>query len=520
MIIGSRKLFAFLSVLTLLFAGSVVVANAAVKQGAKCTKPGKSEIAKGTSYICTKSGSKLTWRKRVVNNPIEPSAFTNFSRTYSSDGGYHTLFEAGPCQIDNSLPANLKQLETYFYNIGRCAGQLQIAKYILGNKRPIAAFDSAAKYSSLDPCKIAYIFPGHTSLSYIGPNSSQMERRFPSSKTVIQLIPIYSTDTEQPINSPKSDYGFILDFFKEWIDYSSDFGSTVSVRYPDAYVKMSGPIADYGLQHDTNWNNPTLVKFNQDLVAAADPLIDFTGANIAIIVPPPGTEAKVIGQAGVRQLLTAEGVVPNVMTQYGVMAKNPAGSKSSNLGHPYWWIHELMHAGIGFGDRYGDGKRDIKTEYGMGHLTLMTPWGGDFTTWEKWIMGFMQDSQIQCKTDLTISTHWIAPSTVQTKESKSLIIPISQTKVIVVETLRPGGLYYKLPIKSQGALVYEIDLTQKQNGFGMKLALPKNRTVENFPFFMASAPLKVGESTVINGFQISIKESGTFGDLVTVEKVQ
>jgi hypothetical protein len=37
---------------------------------------------------------------------------------------------------------------------------------------------------------------------------------------------------------------------------------------------------------------------------------------------------------------------------------------------------------------------------------------------------------------------------------------------------------------------------------------------------MASAPLKAGESTVTNGFQISIKESGTFGDLVTVEKVE
>ena len=42
MITASRKLVAFLSVLTLLFAGSVVVANAAVKQGAKCTKAGKS----------------------------------------------------------------------------------------------------------------------------------------------------------------------------------------------------------------------------------------------------------------------------------------------------------------------------------------------------------------------------------------------------------------------------------------------------------------------------------------------
>ena len=263
------------------------------------------------------------------------------------------------------------------------------------------------------------------------------------------------------------------------------------------------------------------MKFSQDLVAAADPIIDFTGANIAIIVPPPGTDTSVIGQAGVRALSTSEGSIPNVMTEFGLLAKNPrTSSPSSSLGHPFLWIHELMHAGIGFGDRYGDGKKDLNTDYGMGQLTLMTPWGGDFTTWEKWIMGFMQDSQIQCKTDSASSTHWIAPSTVQTKESKSLIIPISPTKVIVVETLRPGGLYYKLPTKSQGAMVYEVDLTQTKNGYGMKLSLPKNRTVESFPFFMASAPLKAGESTITNGFQITVKESGTFGDLITVEKIQ
>ena len=520
MITASRKLVAFLSVLTLLFAGSVVVANAAVKQGAKCTKAGKSETVKGTSFICTKSGSKLTWKKVSKVIPEKSSPVIDFSRTYSTDDGYHTLFEGGPCQIDDTLSGKMKLIETYFSNNHGCAGQLQIAKYSLGSKRPVGTFDSADKYSNLNSCKITNDSE-RLNLSYIGPNSRGMERRFPSPKTVIQLIPIYSTDTEKPVNSPKSDYGHILDFMKEWIDYSSDFGSSVFLRYPDSYIKMQTPIAEYELQHNSNREQPTLVKFSLDLVAAADPIIDFTGANIAIIVPPPGTDTSVIGQAGVRALSTSEGSVPNVMTEFGLLAKNPrVSSPSSNLGHPFWWIHELMHAGIGFGDRYGDGKKNLNTDYGMGELTLMTPWGGDFTTWEKWNLGFMQDSQIQCKTDNAKSIHWIAPSTVQTKESKSLIIPISQSKAIVVETRRPGGLYYKIPIKSQGALVYEIDLTQNKNGYGMKVSLPTNRSVENLPFFLASAPLKVGESTTTNGYRISVTESGNFGDLISVEKVQ
>ena len=154
----------------------------------------------------------------------------------------------------------------------------------------------------------------------------------------------------------------------------------------------------------------------------------------------------------------------------------------------------------------------------MGHLNLMTPWGGDLTTWEKWKLGFMQDSQIQCKTDSTVSTHWIAPSTVQTQESKTVVIPISSTKAVVIETLRPGGLYYKHPVRSQGVIAYEVDAAQDKHGYGMKLSLPIGRTIEGNEVFMASAPLKQGESTINNGYKITVVESGTFGDVVRVEK--
>jgi hypothetical protein len=89
----------------------------------------------------------------------------------------------------------------------------------------------------------------------------------------------------------------------------------------------------------------------------------------------------------------------------------------------------------------------------------------------------------------------------------------------VIETLRPAGLYYKIPLQTQGALVYEVDLLETGHGLGMKLSLPIGRTVTNDPFFMASYPLKQGESTICNGYKITIVESGTFGDVVKVEKV-
>ena len=58
-----KKLIAFLSILSLTLSLPLIPANAAAKAGAKCTKAGKSEVVKGKSYTCIKSGKKLVWDK-------------------------------------------------------------------------------------------------------------------------------------------------------------------------------------------------------------------------------------------------------------------------------------------------------------------------------------------------------------------------------------------------------------------------------------------------------------------------
>jgi len=514
-----RKVIVVLTAFSLLLLPTPANA-AAPKAGAKCAKLNQSQSAGGSKFTCVKSGGKLVWRKL---NPSTTSSVrgVDFSKVYSTDNGYFAPFN-GPCELDQNIPAHLKAVQDYFNLINFCAGQLQLGKYALGSKRPTTTLDAASKFSNFEPCKLTTPQNLRSNLGYTtaDPGRRQYDnvRNHPSPNTVIQLVPIYSSDTAQPTKTPAEDYKVFLDFFRNWIEYSSDFGSNVKVRIPNSYLKMNSPLGEYQLQHPVNWNTPSHVRFNRDLVAAVDPLVDFTGANLAIVVPTPGTEAKVFAQAAIGPLSTNEGTVTNVMTEYAAFAANPQSSMYTLLSHPFWWIHEIMHAGVGFDDHYGDTKKDLSTEYGMGHLTLMTPWGGDLTTWEKLRLGFMRESQVQCKSDSATTTHWIVPSTVQTTESKSVVIPISPTKVVVVESLRPGGLFYKHPVQSQGVIAYEIDLTQDRHGMGMKLSLPIGRKVESNSVFMASAPLKQGESTLNNGYKITVIESGTFGDVIKVEK--
>jgi hypothetical protein len=512
---------------------------AAVKAGSSCSKAGIKSVSAGKTYTCVKSGKKLVWNKGVaipVAKPAPaPSASAsaapvakpevvkvNYSKTFSTDQGYYTDF-TDPCQWDSALDSKLMEIQQYFWNINRCAGQVRINKYKLGSARPSSTFDSKSLFSNPEPCKLVTPKGVMTDNGFTtaepGRNKWADERRYPSPNTVIQLVPIYSEDTAAPKNSPSEDYSAYMNLMKDWIDYSSDFGSNAEIRIPNNYIKMDKKIADFGVSHTNRYDSPGHIAFNKAVVLSADDSIDFKGVNIAIVVPPAGTDSSVLAQASIGSLVTKEGTVGVAMSEYGLMAARPNASNFSGLGHPFFWIHELMHSGYGFDDHYGDTKQNLSTEYGMGWLTLMTPYGGDLSTWEKWILGFLKDSQIQCVTGSSSSTHWIAPSTVNTTESKAIIIRISATKAIVVETLRPGGLYYKIPRETQGALVYEIDLMQTGHGMGMKLSLPVGRNVNNKPFFMASYPLKQGEFTISNGYKISIVESGTFGDVVKVEKL-
>ena len=520
-------------------------ANAAVKAGSSCSKLGQSTTVAGKKYTCIKSGTKLLWNKGVkipkpkatptptaVQTPVPtptptpiptPTAvpLIDYTKVFSTDDGYLNEF-SGPCQLDRNPPEQWRDFQAYYFGAFRCAGQLRLGKYSLGNQRPMTVISPKSNYGKVDSCKIELPDSSNIGIGFERPGTGRYNYKesvkYPAPKTVFQLIPVYAEDTAAPNKSPEEEYSKYLNFLKDWIEYSSDGESRVEIRYPDKYIKMAGRISDYGLLHTNNWDTPEHKRFNRDLIAAVDSSINFTGANIGIVVAPGGTALDVIKQAALGPLMTAEGRVSFATSQYSDTYSNPNRTIFANLAPPAWWLHELYHAGYGLEDHYGDDKKDINSEYGLGWWSLINPTTGDLTIWEKWILGFTQDSQVQCKTDTDTSIHWIAPSSVKTTESKAVVIRLSSTKVIVLESIRAAGLYYKLPKASHGVLVYVVDLLETKRDYGMKLVLPTNRDPAKGPFFLAEATLRPGESVKSNGLTITVLESGNFGDVIKVER--
>jgi hypothetical protein len=509
-------MIAFLSIISLFLTLPTFPVNAAAKAGAKCTKVGVKSVVNDKSYVCTKSGKKLTWleSKNKKSSPGLPGGFET-NTTYSTDIGYDHQF-VRPTAIDPGTPPEWKAMESQFS--GQRLG-FRIKKYQLGQQRPKSLVTSKSDLLAAEACKMLD-GTGDSSLRAF-PSSGRKQfvvdrGAYPKPKVTIQVVPIFAEDTATPTRTPEEEYGKYFNFMKNWIEYSSDVPSEVLIRYPDKYLSFSKKIKPYEISHELERPHPT---FSKDVLAEVDSQINFSGAQMVVVVVPGGTPLDVIQQGQLGDFFTQEGIIGAGSSVYPDTYANPLRLKYAGLAHPYWWIHEFFHLGIPLVDHYGDQRFDVNSEYGMGWWTLMTPGGGDLSIWEKWILGYISDSQVRCADKSNTSLHWLAPSSVKTIEDKALIIPLSQTKVIVIESIRAAGMYYKWPKNTWGALTYVVDVTKEVHGQGMKLILPQNRSAGTLPYMLAEAPLRIGESITYEGVKISIVESGNFGDVVKVEKV-
>ena len=100
--------------------------------------------------------------------------------------------------------------------------------------------------------------------------------------------------------------------------------------------------------------------------------------------------------------------------------------------------------------------------------------------------------------------HWLVPVASASKQVKGVVIPLSSTEAVIVESRRAIGFDTRLSSRSDlvGAVVYTLDSK-----------IPYRRS----PVKVVQV-LKNNDSVIVSGYKISVVESGDFGDIVKVEK--
>ena len=260
----------------------------------------------------------------------------------------------------------------------------------------------------------------------------------------------------------------------------------------------------------------TFIKHRDYITEAAklaDADIDFSKTDSLIILANP--DARGMGYSGP----AFSAIRKSGITLDGKYISNGATSAYDlNNWKSIWLNHEVTHT-LGLVDLYAatqsnpanryDGLR-YTGEFSYMGLSSYESNAPSLFAYERWNLGWIDDSQIKCLKDVK-STELISP--VQTSGGvKAVIIPISRTKALVIESRRASGIDKN--IAKSGALVYVVD-SSIQSGQGPIKVFPSD--VSSDPRYL-KAPRALGESVTTEGVTIKVTKSDDSGDTVEITK--
>lgn len=255
--------------------------------------------------------------------------------------------------------------------------------------------------------------------------------------------------------------------------------------------------------------------YRSAVIALTDPEIDYSQFDaVYYLVPKEMPMANMgWGPAITFPNITSNGVIINGATggadMYEVERNGIEGARWK------WMAHETGHA-------FGLYDEDLNHEsQSLGYWGIMAmSWSNEaieLGAWDRYLQGWLTDSQVICLEKDKISSEGetvkLDPLVRQTAEIKSIMIPLSASKILVIESRRNEGLDHLLT-EHEGLLVYTVDTSIGQLGGGYVIQ-PRVDSTDKSSFL--DAALQIGDSITIDGITITVTDSGKDGDTIKIE---
>ena len=435
------------------------------------------------------------------------------------------------CEKDPKVPKAWKEYQDITWNYPACPHPYRYVSGKLTSKTPKTVQNTRSELLSVDQCMIANFWATKRAEQsrgeVLGPNYT------------LQLVPFQSPDYKMKSN-PQDDYKVWIKAFEDVMNKSSDLPFNFKVVVPDKYFMLPNTLKSYEIGYKY-WEDypdprdkvvqPGVMRLVQDVVTAADPQIDFSKANHMWIIGPPTANRKDLISWDLYKytIQTQEKLMKRLYLaqnpfdykfdlknrsqndkKYGKMKSNYIFDGSGALGWSHYWGHS---SGTFTTFASVQGYPDQMMDWG-----IMQKKDSDWLALHKWILQMISDDQVRCAPKDKVTTHWLKPSTIKGGYEKLLMVPISSSDYLAVESIRPYGYSYKIPKCQQGALVYVAHLYGQ--GFNEKtIHVPATTKKKGCPGRGPSelGALVKGDSVSYGGVRITVVEAGDFGDVVRVE---
>ena len=180
-----------------------------------------------------------------------------------------------------------------------------------------------------------------------------------------------------------------------------------------------------------------------------------------------------------------------------------------------WMAHETGHA---FG-LYDEDLNHASQSLGYWGIMAMS-WSNhaiELGAWDRYLQGWLSQSQVNCVEMKSLIADGVStklsPIVRQDKEVKSIMVPVTSSKILVIESRKSESLDLIRP-ENEGVLVYTVDMKKGQLGGGYVI---QKRIGSNDPNF-EDAALHAGDSIIVEGVKITVTELSASGDTVKISK--
>jgi M6 family metalloprotease-like protein len=472
---------------SLVLIGSVLTphAFASVKPGTKCFAQGQTKNWQGKKYTCIKSGKKLVWNKGVASK-----APTTSQAPYAKGPSNPYNSDAAPTPSPAVADPTPQPVQTFVYSPPTQPG------------------------SAIEQCKIK-----ENNSNRIRWADSQLPTGFPSFTHAIKtgtvkwaLIPIDFSDLpgEAGFRSRVDDQ---MKMASDWFETVSEGKFKVEWVVADNWVRLPKPTSEYKIDRSDNLERvPNAVKLWNDAMGASDKVFDFSGIQTVNFILPKGqdfVQETLQGfpwQPEVKQVVTNEG---------GVSSFSIPGRYFDSANRQYWsyWVHEFGHS---MALPHIGSSREENPFMGLDIMSNQDGESKELSGWMRFVAGWLPDEKVYCAelSKLESTEIILAPLSEKLEGVKMVVVPISQTRAVIIESRRENKFTCTMPSKRNGVLVYTYDATLSHGENFLKPAVISGRSPERSSnCSVAAFPnpiLYKDEEIVAEGVRIEVLASANY----------
>lgn len=374
---------------------------------------------------------------------------------------------------------------------------------------------------SVEPCRLPELEQKHET----GVGFPVRDKFVDITKPVNIFILAISFPDIVPSKTPAKDHQDILEGLQKFWDRQSTNGVTFNYTIPDDYRMMPDTAASYdmGDTYQERMKNGNLDyyaaqerRLADDAYALYDDDYDFSEIDWVIMMwPREGTNEQFASFSP--NTYMADFDIPPVIDGKSMQHLTVPGDDEQR--DPFNWIHESGHH-LGLTDFGFEGPTDQTGVEHRGYYDIMTSYRNmELFAWHRFLLGILNDDQIDCKTDSTTTTHLIRPVSDKTTETKAVVIPTGKPGVaLVLESRKRQGYDVLLGELGEGLIAYEVNTANTIHWGGnsaIQMISPKRPEVADIRFAQA---FQVGEGFCHAGIRVDVLEAGSFGEVVSVTK--